>query len=92
MKNEFINILKKHLENDINHSLDVAFVQLDKDNIQYSITYGEFYKEVCKKGKKLLESGYSNMTVILYMSNSIDSIINLFACFYALSSINQHIA
>ena len=83
MKNEFINALKKNLENDINHSLDVAFIQLDKDNILYSITYGEFYKEVCKKGKKLVESGYSNMTVILYMSNSIDSIINLFACFYA---------
>lgn len=83
MKNKFIIELKKQLDDDFSHQFDIAFVELNKTEIQSSITYGEFYKKVCELGKLLIRNGYENMTVIIYISNSIDSIISLFACFYA---------
>ncbi len=83
MKNKFINVLKKQLDDNVSHQFDIAFVELSKTDVHKSITYGEFYKKVCKLGEQLIQNGYQNMKVILYMSNNIDSIINLFSCFYA---------
>ena len=83
MKNRFINALKKQLDNNPSHQFDIAFVELSKTGVHKSVTYGEFYKKVCIAGEQLIQNGYQNMTTILYMSNSIDSIINLFSCFYA---------
>lgn len=83
MKNRFINMLKKRLYNNVSNQFDIAFVELSKTCIYKSISYGEFYKKVCRLGEQLIQNDYQNMTVILYMSNSIDSIINLFSCFYA---------
>ena len=83
MKNRFINALKKQLDNNPSHQFDIAFVELSKTDVHKSVTYGEFYKKVCIAGEQLIQNGYQNMTTILYMSNSIDSIINLFSCFYA---------
>ena len=83
MKNKFINVLKKQLDDNVSHQFDIAFVELSKTDVHKSITYGEFYKKVCKLGEQLIQNGYQNMQVILYMSNNIDSIISLFSCFYA---------
>ena len=68
MKNKFINVLKKQLDDNVSHQFDIAFVELSKTDVHKSITYGEFYKKVYKLGEQLIQNGYQNTKVILYMS------------------------
>ena len=60
-----------------------ALIELDNTKDTFKITYGDFYQKVKELGEILIEKGYSNNVVILFMNNDINSIISLYACFYA---------
>ena len=80
MNNKIILKLQEYAKKDKDK---YALVELDNSKDTFKITYGDLYQRVKELGEVLIEKGYSNNIVILFMNNDINSVISLYSCFYA---------
>lgn len=81
IKNVLIDKLKYNIDNNL--CSEYALIELNEKKIIDKITYVDFYKEVESLGEKFSNLNLENKLCVLYLPATINSIVVIYACFYA---------
>lgn len=61
----------------------IAFIEYSNGREERSISYSKLYEKISELGEKFLKAGLEGEKYALYFQAGIDSVISLYACFYA---------
>ncbi len=80
-RNVLIDKLQEHIINKT--CAEFAIFELDKNKIKDKISYTKFYNEVKNRGEKFKRIGLNKRCCLLYLPAGVDSVVTIYACFYA---------